>query len=619
MAESYSVKAILSADVSKWNSAFSSANSAMDTITAKASSGLGFGILAGIGAQAFSAISSGLKNMASGVVEAGSTFDASMSQVSALSGATGAELEALADKAKEMGSSTKFSASEAADAMSYMGMAGWKSKDMLEGLDGIMNLAAASGADLATTSDIVTDALTAFGKSASDSSELANIMAAACANSNTSVELMGETFKYAAPIAGTLGYTMEDTALAIGLMANAGIKGSQAGTALRSTMTRISTNTSGAKDAIENLGIATTNTDGTMRDLSDMLYDLRGAMSGMTDEEKTMTAKTIAGQEAMAGLLAIVNASDDDWDKLSEAIATSSNDMGKAKEMADTMQDNFEGDVTKMQSAWEGFSISLWEKIKEPARGVVQEITDMIGKAQSIVENSDIVSSMVGALESAISTINSFASQIGDIFSAVKGGYESSGIDGAIDGLFGKLEGLMPVITGIGSLFAANFVIKNAGSILSTADNIGSAFGSAFGSIKSAAGSVASKVNGLSFSGFLDKGLNGAAGVESAFQKLGSKIPGIGGKISSLGTSISNSMLGGLDSVESLHNKIGGLLAPVQKVAGPIVSTVGSVSSSALGILNQMMSSALAILAPAAIIAVVVTALGAIYSAFGEL
>lgn len=201
-------------------------------------------------------------------------FESSMSKVSAVSGATGADLDALSKKAREMGSKTKYSASEAAEAMNYMAMAGWKTRDMLDGLEGGMNLAAASGESLGTTSDIVTDALTAFGLSAKDSGHFADVLAAASSNANTNVSMMGETFKYAAPIAGALGFSVEDTAEAIGLMANAGIKGSQAGTTLRTIMTNLSGD---VKICGENIGvtIATARADGSMRNLSEILSDCR--------------------------------------------------------------------------------------------------------------------------------------------------------------------------------------------------------------------------------------------------------------------------------------------------------------------------------------------------------
>ena len=219
-----------------------------------------------------------------------------MSQVAAVSGATGADLEALRDKAREMGSKTKFSASEAAEAMNYMAMAGWKTSDMLSGIEGIMNLAAASGEDLATTSDIVTDALTAFGLSAADSGHFADILAAASSNANTNVSMMGETFKYCAPIAGALGFSAEDTAEAIGLMANAGIKSSQAGTSLRTVMNSLAGEVKICGAGIGEVTVATSNADGSMRDLSDILADCRVAFAGLSESEKAAAAEALVGK-----------------------------------------------------------------------------------------------------------------------------------------------------------------------------------------------------------------------------------------------------------------------------------------------------------------------------------
>lgn len=199
-----------------------------------------FGVaLANLAADIIASAINKMKELITETVKVGETFDSSMSNVGAISGATADEMDALRDKAAEMGASTKFSASEVADGFGYMAMAGWKTEQMVDGIDGVLNLAAASGADLATTSDIVTDALTAMGLQAGDAAHLADVMAAASSNANTNVEMMGETFKYVAPVAGSLGYSIEDTATAIGLMANAGIKSSQAGTALRGALTRI--------------------------------------------------------------------------------------------------------------------------------------------------------------------------------------------------------------------------------------------------------------------------------------------------------------------------------------------------------------------------------------------
>ena len=301
---------------------------------------------AGLAMDALKNIGSAALNFAKDSVQVGQNFDSSMSQVAAVSGASGDDLEALRQKAQEMGASTKFSASEAADAMNYMAMAGWKTNDMIGGIEGIMNLAAASGEDLATTSDIVTDALTAFGLSASDSGHFADILAAASSNANTNVSMMGETFKYAAPVAGSLGFSAEDTAEAIGLMANAGIKASSAGTSLRRILTEMSGPISVCGEALGQVQIATTNADGSMRPLRDILADLRVAFNGLSESEQANQASAIFGTNAMSGFLALMNAAPQDVEKLEGAI------------------DGCTQDVYAMNSALKDSGIE-WDKYKD--------------------------------------------------------------------------------------------------------------------------------------------------------------------------------------------------------------------------------------------------------------
>ena len=296
--------------------------------------------IAGAG-RAVMPASAAVAGLGAAAVKTSADFDSAMSQVAAVSGATGADFDALRDKAREMGSKTKFSASEAAEAMNYMAMAGWKTEDMLGGIEGIMNLAAASGEDLATTSDIVTDALTAFGLTAQDSGHFADLLAAASSNANTNVSMMGETFKYCAPIAGALGYSAEDTAEAIGLMANAGIKSSQAGTSLRTIMTRLQGELELSGEALGDVTIQTTNADGSMREFSDIIADCRGAFSKMTESEKAAAAETLVGKNAMSGFLALMNAAPGDIEKLENAISTCSDEVdgysGAAEKMAAVM------------------------------------------------------------------------------------------------------------------------------------------------------------------------------------------------------------------------------------------------------------------------------------------
>lgn len=314
--------------------------------------------------------------MGAAAVKVTADFDTSMSKVAAVSGATGTELEQLRSKAREMGAQTKFSASEAADAMNYMAMAGWKTGDMLSGVEGIMDLAAASGEDLATTSDIVTDALTAFGKSAQDSGRLADIMAAASSNANTNVAMMGETFKYAAPVAGSLGASMEDTAVAVGLMANAGIKASQAGTALRTGLTNLAKPTKQMKSYMDKYGVALVeNNDGSIN-LRETMVSLRKRMSDMSESEQAAAASAIFGKNAMAGWLAIINGSDKDFDKLTNAV---DNSAGKAKSMAEIMQDNLGGQVTRLKSQVQELGISFGEQL-------IPYVSKAVDKIQNIVD-----------------------------------------------------------------------------------------------------------------------------------------------------------------------------------------------------------------------------------------
>lgn len=323
-------------------------------------------------------------------IKVGADFEAAMSKVQAISGASGSSLDALTAKAKEMGATTQFSASEAAQAMQYMAMAGWKDTDMLNGIKGIMDLAAASSEDLANVSDIVTDALTAFGMSAQDSGRFADVLAAASSNANTNVGLMGYTFKYVAPLAGSLKYSVEDVALAIGLMANAGIKGEQAGTALRSTFTRLIKPPKEAADAMSKLGISVKNADGSVKPLNTTLADLRKAFSKLSDSEKAEYASMMAGQEAMSGFLALVNASDGDFDKLSKAIRESD---GAAAGMAKTMNSNLKGQMKQFQSVTEAIGISIYDKFKKPLTNAFADVNGSLGDLNKSITDGELASS----------------------------------------------------------------------------------------------------------------------------------------------------------------------------------------------------------------------------------
>ena len=304
-----------------------------------------------------------------------SDFESAMSTVQATAGATADDMKKLSDKAKQMGESTKFSATESAEALNYMAMAGWKTDDMLSGLEGIMDLAAASGEDLATTSDIVTDALTAFGLTAKDSGNFADVLATASSNANTNVSMLGESFKYIAPIAGSLGYSVEDVAVNLGLMANAGIKGGQAGTAMRAALSRMIKPTDDAKEAMKNLGISMTDESGKVKSLSELTGDLRTSFSKLSDAEQTQVASTLFGQEAMSGMLAIIRASDDDYNKLTTAINASD---GAAKKMSEIKMDNFAGQLTLLKSKAEGVGIQFGEQIVPYLGKMIEKVSSLL-------------------------------------------------------------------------------------------------------------------------------------------------------------------------------------------------------------------------------------------------
>lgn len=493
MAESYSVKAVLCAEDKNFSSMMKSCSSYADNLKNTLTSGIGFGAMAAIGSKAVSAIGSGLKSLTAGAISAGANFENAMSSVAAISGATGSDFDRLSEKAKQLGKSTQYTASETASAMEYMAMAGWKTEDMLNGIEGVMDLAAASGEDLAGVSDIVTDAMTAFGLSAdgttkiikdgftkevSNASHFADVLAAASANSNTNVAMLGESFKYAAPVAGSLGYSVEDTAIALGLMASSGLKSSMAGSSLRTILTNLAKPTDDISDAMDYLGISLQNGDGSMKSLMDIVTDLRGAfgqckmpmdqfqenlakldekyangeltekkyneaLADLTEKAygaegalKAKYAATLAGKEGMSGLLSIVSAAPEDFDKLTNAIYNSD---GAAKEMAEIKMDNLQHDVVKLQSAVEGLGITAFNQVGGKMRGLVGIATETVGKIDEKLASGKGIEKAVDKIESMVEK----AKPYWDIFKtdALEAGMALGDAAGAIIGDIKKLSG----------------------------------------------------------------------------------------------------------------------------------------------------------------------------------
>lgn len=586
MAESYSVKAVLSAVDSNFSSTMKSCSDTAERLRSTISSGLGFGAMAAIGGKAVTAVGSALKSVTTNAVSAGMSFENAMSSVAAISGAAGTDFEKLSKKAEQMGASTKYTATEAADAMQYMAMAGWKTEDMLSGIDGIMNLAAASGSDLAQTSDIVTDALTAFGKKAKDSGEFADVLAAASANANTNVDLMGETFKYVGSVAGAMGYSIQDIALATGLMANSSIKGSAAGTALRATITRMAKPTEESSMAMSALGLSLTDANGNMESFGEIMKDMRKGMQGMTEDEKASYAAMLGGQEAMSGLLAIANASDEDFNKLSDAI---NNAAGSAEKMADIKMDNSQGDVTKLQSSLEGLGITAFQQVNDNFRGFVQNIKNAVDELNQKLSDGKYI-------EKAIQWVEKLGSAFKD--GGLEGGLKEIGdlLDGTGDKVktFGAVLGTLGVVTKASDFFQGNtwkLVSAGIGGVNKTlketpqwAKNAGKSLGNAFsnsklgGILQSAVGKIKNP-----FKDILDAAtLDGANGIQ--------KIGVLGGKV-----------------VQTVTSTV--------QTVGKLILGVGSKMFSGL---TQIMGLAMKALMPAALIAVVLAGLGLLYQTFGS-
>ncbi|PTK32211.1 phage tail tape measure protein [Staphylococcus hominis] len=354
-------------------------------------------------------------------------FDDSMRKVKATSGATSGEFQQLRDKALEMGAKTKFSASESAEALNYMALAGWDTKDMLGGIDGVMQLAAASGEDLGAVSDIVTDSLTAFGMKAKDSGRFADVLAQTSSKANTDVRGLGEAFKYAAPVAGALGYTVEDTSIAIGLMSNAGIKGEKAGTALRTMFTNLAKPTKAMKDKMEELGISITDSNGKMLPMRDVMGQLRDKFKGLSKDQQASAAATIFGKEAMSGALAVINASDEDYKKLTKSI---DNSTGASKRMSDEMEGGIGGSIRKMKSAIESMAISIGDVLAPHIRKAAELLAFL----------ADKFANMPGWVKTAVVGLGVFAAALGPLILAT----------GAFTAALGSIMTTIgPVMTGI--------------------------------------------------------------------------------------------------------------------------------------------------------------------------
>ena len=424
-------------------------------------------------------------------------FEKQMARVKSISGATGKDFKALEAKAKEMGATTIFTSKDAADAMEYMGMAGWKADQMIAGLPGIMDLAAASGEDLGFVSDIVTDALTGFGLTAKDTSRFVDVLAAASTNSNTNVAMMGETFKYAASVAGALGFSVEDTAIAIGLMANSGIKASQAGTSLRALFTNLAKPVGESKKAVEKLGLSLTDSEGNMKSFKEIMDELRSKFGelkmpqqevkqkldelntafengtitedeynksveelaknalGAADAEKAKYAAMLAGRTGMSGLLAILNTTTEDYDKLTSAIYGSE---GASKEMAETQRDTLWGAMELLKSAINAVAMTIGEQLIPHVRATAEWLTKLVDKFNNLDEKTKAQIVNIGLFVAKIGPALLIGSKVIDLIAKLATSFST--VKKGVDLFLGGIDKLVPTLAKVGG------AVKSFGGVL---------------------------------------------------------------------------------------------------------------------------------------------------------
>lgn len=483
-------------------------------------------------------------------------FEAGMNEVSAISGATGKDLEKLENLAKDMGATTKFSATESAEALTYLGMAGWKTQDMIEGLPGILNLASAGGTDLALTSDIVSDGLTALGMSAKDTGKFVDIMASTVSNSNTSIELMGETLKYVGPVAGSLGIEMDDLSVAIGLMGNAGLKGSQAGTSLRAGLTNLVKPTKEMKNAMEKYGVELVkNADGSV-DLMGTMQNLRTVLGELDETTQAQALATIFGKEAMSGWSAIVNASEGDFNKLTEAIANSD---GTAQSMADTMMQGAKGALTEMKSALEGVAITIGERLTP----FIEKLADGVSKLCSWFQN------LSPTTQTFIMIVAGLLAILGPLLLLIGGAISLFANLSIVAGALGISVGALcsPFLIAIGVITAivtaGILLCQNWDTIKAKASELGVYISNKFNEIKT---TVVNKVNEMK------------TGIVEGFNNAKSKASEVFGNIKQ---TITDKINGAKDAVGNAINKMKSFLSvtlPFPKIKMPHFSISGKFS-----------------------------------------
>lgn len=417
-------------------------------------------------------------------VKTAADYESAMSNVQAITGATGDDFKKLTQLGKDLGASTAWSAQECAEAMQYTGMAGWTAQQNIDGLKGILDLASASGTELARTSDIMTDAISAFGYKASDSAKFADVMTKACTAANVSVDTLGESYKYCGAICGTMGYSIDEVTTSLAVMGNMGIKGSQAGTALKNAISNMAAPTKNMKAAMDDLGISITNQDGSMKSWGDVIKNLQGSFKGLSQDQQAAYAKQLFGKESMAGMLAIINTSTKDYNALADSIKNSG---GAANDAAQTQLNNLNGQLTLLKSALEGAAITIGDKLLPYIKSAVtwvQKATDWFnGLSDAQVNTIMKIAGVVAAIGPAIMIFGKLTSGIGQAvltFGKISGAIAKAG------GVLGLITSPAGIVIGVlaGVAAAAFLIIKNWDKVKPAVMKVKDAFTSIMPSIK---------------------------------------------------------------------------------------------------------------------------------------
>lgn len=517
-------------------------------------------------------------------VKTAADYESAMSNVQAITGATGDDFKKLTQLGKDLGASTAWSAQECAEAMQYTGMAGWTAKENVDGLKGILDLASASGTDLARTSDIMTDAISAFGYKASDSAKFADVMTKACTSANVSVDTLGESYKYCGAICGTMGYSIDEVTTSLAVMGNMGIKGSQAGTALKNAISNMAAPTKNMKAAMDDLGISIVNQDGSMKSWGDVIKNLQGSFKGLTQDQQAAYAKQLFGKESMAGMLAIINTSTSDYNALADSIKNSG---GAANDAAQTQLNNLNGQLTLLKSALEGAAITIGDKLLpyiKNAVGWVQKATDWFnGLSDAQVSMIMKFAGIAAAIGPALLIFGKLVSTVGKVYSTFGKVTAAIAKAGGVIGLITSPAGIViAVLAGVAA--AAFLIIKNWDKIKPVVMKVKDAFIGVMPTIKQAV------MNGISaimpiitalistFKEVLPKAINAAKSVIAAIAPVIKTV---------------------VNTISTIVPVIAKTFVSVAQKLTPVVKTIANIVKAAIPVVGKLFAAAFTFVASA--------------------